>query len=252
VLSLSWQSHTLWCLGYPDQALQRVREAIDLAHDLADPIGQARALAYAAMLRQFRRESAAAQTEAEATMALCTQHEIVYYEAWAAVLLAWALAGERPRAEGIARLRQALADFQATGSGLRWPYYLALLAQIYGSGGQSDAGLAVLDEALAVSAQHGEQWWNAELHRLRGELLLAQGANEADAEAAFQQALVIAREQGARSLELRAATSLGRLWQQQGRADLARPLLSDIYTWFTEGFDTPDLQAALALLEVLR
>jgi len=251
VLSLSWQSHTLWCLGYPDQALQRVREAIDLAHDLADPIGQARALAYAAMLRQFRRESAAAQTEAEATLALCTQHEIVYYEAWAALLLAWALAGERPKMEDIARLRQALADFRATGSGLRWPYYLGLLAEIYGRAGQPDAGLSVLDEALAVAATHGEHWWDAELHRLRGALLLVQGTNEADAEAAFQQALVIAREQGARSLELRAATSLGRLWQQHGRANLAHPLLSSIYTWFTEGFDTPDLQVALALLKTL-
>jgi predicted ATPase len=251
VLSLAWRSHTLWFLGYPDQALRRSREVVALARNLADPIGQARALAYAAMLREFRRENAAAQIEAEATLALATQHEIAYYGAWAAMLLAWALAAERPEAEGIARLRQALADFQATGSGLRWPYYLALLAEIYGRAGQPDAGLSVLDEALAVSAAYGERWWDAELHRLRGELLLAQGAKEAEAEAAFQQALVIAREQGARSLELRAATSLGRLWQQQGRANLARLLLSSIYTWFTEGFDTPDLQVALALLKTL-
>jgi tetratricopeptide (TPR) repeat protein len=109
-----------------------------------------------------------------------------------------------------------------------------------------------LFEALAASATHGECWWDAELHRLRGELLLAQGAPEAAAEAAFQQALAIAHDQRARSLELRAATSLGRLWQQQGRTEQARPLLSDIYSWFTEGFDTPDLRAALALLEALR
>jgi predicted ATPase len=252
VFSLAWQSHTLWCLGYPNQALQRAREAIDLARNVVHPFSETCALAYAAMLRQFRHERAAAQAAAETALALCTQYEIAYYGAWAAILLAWALAEEQPGAEGIARLRQALADFQATGSGLRWPYYLALLAQIYGSAGQPAAGLSVLDEALAASAAHGEQWWDAELHRLRGELLLAQGVSDAAAEAAFQQALVIAREQGARSLELRAATSLGRLWQQQGRADLARPLLSDIYAWFTEGFDTPDLQMALALLEALR
>ncbi|HEX9370854.1 MAG TPA: AAA family ATPase [Roseiflexaceae bacterium] len=251
VISLAWESHALWCLGYPDQALQRVRKAIDLAHHLAHPISQIWALAYAAMLHQFRHESAAVRAEAETALALATQYEIAYYGAWAAILLAWALAEEQPGAEGIARLHQALADFQATGARLRWPYYLALLAEIYGSAGQPATGLSVLDEALAVSATHGECWWDAELHRLRGELLLAQGAQEATAAAAFQQALAIARDQGARSLELRAATSLGRLWQRQGRVDQAHRLLSDMYTWFTEGFETPDLQAARALLHTL-
>lgn len=251
VLGMATEAHNLWCLGYSDQARQRSREAITLAQDLAHPFSQAIAMAYAAMLHQFCREDVEAQALAEATLALATRHEVTYYRAWAGILLRWTQAWQRPTADHIAEVRQALDDFQATGAGLRWPYYLSLLAEIYGKAGHYEAGLAVLAEALATSEKTKERWWDAELHRLRGELLLAQGVDEQEVEVPFKEALEVARQQQARSLELRAAMSMSRLWHKHGQIDRARQLLSSVYGWFTEGFDTPDLQTAQALLIAL-
>jgi predicted ATPase len=136
---------------------------------------------------------------------------------------------------------------------MRWNvYFLALLAEAYGRGGQAEEGLSVLDEALAAVQKTGERWWEAELYRLKGELILAASAEDsAEAEAYFQHAIDIARRQQAKSLELRAAMSLSRLWQQQGKSDAARGLLAPVYGWFTEGFETADLQEAKELREVL-
>jgi len=134
---------------------------------------------------------------------------------------------------------------------LRLPYYLSLLAQVYGKAGRVEEGLACIDEALAEARTYNERWWDAELHRLRGELLLMHGADASDVEAAFLRAISIARSQQAKSLELRATMSLARLWIAQNRSDDARRQLSDLYTWFTEGFETPDLQAARLLLAQL-
>lgn len=132
------------------------------------------------------------------------------------------------------------------------PYYLALLAEAYGKDGQTEEGLRVLAEALTASQKNGWRLWEAELYRLKGELLLAHSAEQhAEAETCFQQALDIARRQQAKSLELRAAMSLARLWQRQGKHAEARQLLAPIYGWFTEGFDTADLQDSRALLEAL-
>jgi predicted ATPase len=179
--------------------------------------------------------------------------------------------------EGIAQMRQGLAALQATGTELLRPYNLALLAEACGSGGQIEAGLSALEEALVTAENHTERFYEAELHRLKGELVLQKFAGagskpalaeirrghaadigatgrsplQMEAEADFQSALNIARRQGAKSLELRAALSLSRLWQQQDKRREARQLLADIYGWFAEGFETADLQEARALLEDL-
>ena len=154
-----------------------------------------------------------------------------------------------PNEERIGHLRGSIAEFKASGAArLRLPYYLSLLAQVCGKAGHAEEGLASIDEALAEARAHNERWWDAELHRLRGELLLMHGADASDVEAAILQAIEIARSQRARSLELRATMSLARLWIARNRSDDARRQLSDLYAWFTEGFETPDLQAARLLL----
>jgi predicted ATPase len=160
---------------------------------------------------------------------------------------------EQGRGEaGIAQMRDGLAAFRATGGEVRLPYYLALLAEICGQTGHAAEGLTLLAEALAQAHKTGESWTEAELHRLKGELLLSLSTdNQAEVEGCLHQALAVARCQQAKSLELRAAVSLSRLWQQQGKRAEARELLASIYGWFTEGFDTADLQEAKALLEAL-
>jgi predicted ATPase len=175
----------------------------------------------------------------------------VYYQAWSAILVAFAVAWEMPGAAHIARLRDSIAAFTATGAHLRLPYYLSLLARVCGKAGRGEEGLMVLDEALAAAHTRNERWWDAELHRLRGELLREYGASERDAEAALLQAIETARAQQARSLELRAATSLARLRISQQRADEGLRLLADLRGWFTEELDTPDVRAAQLLLAQL-
>jgi predicted ATPase len=155
-------------------------------------------------------------------------------------------------AEGLTQIRQGLAAAQALGSARDRPYHLALLAELSAQGGQPTAGLEALAEALATLATSGVRWWEAELYRLKGALLWQHAmAQPEEVEACFQQAHEIARRQQAKSLELRAAMSLSRLWQQQGKRAEAYALLAPIYGWFTEGFDTADLQEAKALLEEL-
>ena len=139
---------------------------------------------------------------------------------------------------------------QNRGQKLYHPYYLALLAEAYGQAGQPEAGLSALDEALTLMEATEERWWEAEVHRLKGELLLQLPLSDiSPATACFHQAIEVARSQQAKSLELRAALSLSRLWQQHGQRDQARQLLTEIYSWFTEGFETPDLQEARMWLE---
>jgi predicted ATPase len=163
-----------------------------------------------------------------------------------------ALAEQEQGEEGIAQMHQGLAALQAMGAELARPHYLALLTEAYGKGGQAGKGLSMLAEALSIVEKNEERWWEAELYRLKGELLQQQTAGIGDeAEAWLQRALDVARRQEAKSLELRAAMSLSRLWQQQGKRADARDLLAPIYAWFTEGFDTADLYEAKALLDAL-
>jgi class 3 adenylate cyclase/predicted ATPase len=242
----------LWILGYPSQALQRSHEAITLAQELSHAYSLALALSFAARLHQSRREGQAAQERAEATIALCTEQGFAQSLAVGTSLRGWALVEQGQRETGIAQMRQGIAALQATGAEAHRLYFLAMLAEAHGNVGQAEEGLLILAEALATVEKTEQPVHEPELHRLRGELLLRQAVPDVpQAEACFQQALAIARRQQAKSWELRTTMSLARLWQQQGKRDEARQLLAEVYDWFTEGFDTPDLQEARALLDVL-
>jgi predicted ATPase len=242
----------LWVLGYPDQAQQRSEEALAWAQELAHPFSLAFALIHAARLHQDRREGALTYTRAEAGIALATAQGFVLFLAHGPILRGWALAEQGQAAEGLAQIRQGIAAKQAIGVESGRSYNLALLADVYGKVGQLDEGLRVLTEAQTVAQATGERFYEAELSRLTGELLRAQSSeNHAAAEACFQQALDVAHRQQAKSWELRAAMSLSRLWQRQGKRGAAYQLLAEVYGWFTEGFDTADLQEAKALLAQL-
>jgi len=252
VLCLSWLSLTLWVLGYPDQALKRSHDALSLARELAHLPSLAIGLQFASMFHQFRREGQATQERAEAAILLSTEQGMPQPLATGTILRAWALAKQGRAGEGLGQIHQGLAAYRATGAVWNQSNFLAMLAETYGDMEQREEGLTALDEALAMVARTGERFWEGELHRLKGTLLLARSAEpQAEAEACFRQALDVVRRQHAKSLELRAAMSLSRLWQRQGKRDAARALLAPIYGWFTEGFDTADLQEAKALLEGL-
>jgi predicted ATPase len=231
-----------WALGYPDQARQQSEEALAWAQALGHPFSLGLALFQAARLHQLRREVALTQMRAEAVIALATEQGFAIWIAMGPILRGWALAEQGQAADGLAEIRQGLAAWQAIGSQIR-AVDLALLVSVYGQVGQAAEGLRVLAEAQAAAQTTGE------LYRLEGALRLAQSAeNHTAAETCFQQALAVGRRQEAKSLELRAAMSLSRLWQHQGRHKEAYELLARIYGWFSEGFDTADLQEAKALL----
>jgi predicted ATPase len=254
VACLAFGAVALWLLGYPDQAVQRSRAAVALGRELGQPTTLALALNFVAMLRQYRREGPVVEESAEALTAIATEHGFSFWRAGAQVMRGWALAERGAWASGIAQLRQGLSAWAATGGATHRTYHLALLAEALGREGQIEEGLRVLAEALALRHSTGESFHAAELHRLQGEFLLRQQAAEVasgEAEACFRRALTVARQQQAKSLELRAAMSLSRLYQKQDRQAEARPMLAECYAWFTEGFDTPDLQDAKALLEAV-
>jgi predicted ATPase len=258
VACLTYAALALWWLGYPDQASGRIHEALTLAQELAHPYSLATALFWAAWIHQFRRETPAAQERAEAAIALATEQGFPLPMAFGAVIRGWALAVRGQGAEGVAQLRQSLAAWRATGGELHRPYFLGLLAEACENAGEIEEGLCALEEALTIVNHTGAHWWEAELHRLKGELLRQAAAGRrqrtamaAEVEACFRQALNLPRCQQAKSLELRAAMSLSRLRQQQGKQAEARELLAPVYGWFTEGFDTADLQEAKALLAAM-
>lgn len=244
----AWQAHALWLLGYPNQALRRGTEAVRLAGDLQLPFNQALAATYLALLQQLRADPATARTQAEEAHQLTLQYKAAYYRAWASILVRYAEAWEEPDAEHRERLRTAIEEFRATGARLRLPYYLGLQARVCRKAECSKEGLAYIDEALAESRATNECWWDAELHRMRGELLVASGADVEEAVAALARAREIAQSQQARALELRVAMSLARLPGEPRQVQDARQQLADVYGWFSEGFETPDLRRARSLL----
>jgi class 3 adenylate cyclase/predicted ATPase len=248
----SFAAMAIWVLGYPDQALRSVHEALTLAQEVTHPFSQAYALQAAALVHQFRGEVQAVQERAEALIALSTEQGFPFWLAIGTILRGWALTSQGEGAEGIAQIHQGLVALRAKDLKVQRPYHLSLLAEAYGEVRQPKEGPTVVSEALATVDDTGERCWEAELHRRKGELLLIeQGQKVGEAEECFRQALDTARRQQAKSLELRATMSLSRLWQQQGKQEEARQMLADIYGWFTEGFDTADLQEAKALLEEL-
>jgi predicted ATPase len=204
-------SHALWHLGYSEQALERSRQALGRAEELADPFSRALALAYDAMLQQFRGARDAVEEQAAAAIAISTEFGFPYYLAWGTILHGWAVAERGEVERGIAQMREGLAAIRATGCEYRRSYYLSLLAQVCGRAGQIDEGLALLQEALTSAEASGEHWNDAELYRLRGELLAASGAPTGEVRRMLQEAVDVASRQGATALVVRAERSLQRL-----------------------------------------
>ncbi|MBI3756460.1 MAG: AAA family ATPase [Deltaproteobacteria bacterium] len=278
VTGLTYLANVLWLLGYPEQAWRRSYEAMTLAQESAHPFTTALVWGFNVVLSQFLYEVQTVQHRAEALVALCYQQGFSAHVTGAIVQRGWALAMQGREEEGIQQIQRDMAAVRATGTELYRPYCLALLAEAYGKAGQVEEGLTALAEALATVNKTGERFYEAELYRLKGELTLQQENQKAkvkgqkpvlsvvegskisnsqsltpnlQAEACFLKAIDIARQQQAKSLELRATVSLARLWQQQGKKAKAHKMLSEVYSWFTEGFDTKDLQEAKALLDEL-
>jgi class 3 adenylate cyclase/predicted ATPase len=243
---------TLWCLGYPNQWLTRSHEVVTLAQQSANPFSLAFTLGLSAIFYSFCREVRCTQEQAEAVISLAKEQGFPYWMTYSSILRGWTLAHQGQAQDGIEQLHQGLSAFRATGAELWRPYWLMLLAEAHGIQGDPEEGLTLLTEALMLVDTTGERWYESELYRLKGELLLQQSLdNQVEAETCFQHALEIARNQQAKSFELRVTTSLARLWQQQGKRQEAHDLLAPVYNWFTEGFDTADLKDAKALLDEL-
>jgi class 3 adenylate cyclase/predicted ATPase len=250
VICRSRGAWALWYLGFPDQGLAQNAAAVTLAQQIAHTFSLSYALSSAAVFHQYRREVRVAQERAEAAISLATEQGFSFWIPYGSLLRGWALAQQGQTKEGIEQMNHALIALRATGGEILRPYFLALLAEAHGIMEHPDTGLKIVTEALTLVDTTGERVWEPELYRLKGELLLQQNLdNQAEAESCFAQAITIAQSQQAKSWELRAATSLARLWQQHGKRQEAHDLLASVYNWFTEGFDTADLQDAKALLD---
>jgi predicted ATPase len=236
-------------LGYLDQALRQMELALTLARDLGHPPSLLHALWSAAELRYIRREPEAVEELTAAVLPLASQHGSVVVVANATMLRGWALVARGVVDEGIAELRKGLGQWRTTGSRYHVPYRLARVADAFRAAGHAEEGMSLVAEALGIAETSKDCWFEAELHRLKGELLRVTSADTAECERSLHRALDVASKQSAKLLELRASTSLARLWRDQGRHDDARALLTPAYRWFTEGFDTPDLKAAKTLID---
>jgi DNA-binding SARP family transcriptional activator/predicted ATPase len=251
VASILWDAWPLWFLGFPDQALQRSRESIDLALALKHALSLTVACGMAAVCHVYRREPEAAQDLGERTMQLVKEHGTVFYHPTANFAIGWALAAQGQIEDGLARMHDCLATWQAMGVHLYRKTVLIFIAEVHARANQIEQGLQVLDEAEKTVSPHSERYYEAELHRIQGELLYKAGHNPSEVEGCYHQAIIVARRQMAKSLELRAMISLSRLWRDQGRRQEAKERLAEVYAWFTEGFDTADLQEAARLLDEL-
>ncbi|MBI3800333.1 MAG: AAA family ATPase, partial [Deltaproteobacteria bacterium] len=268
VMSRSAMTQILWLLGYPDQALRKSHDALSFAQEVSHPYSLSVALSFAARLHQFRRERLLVQNRVEAASEICRDQGFPIFLAIMNIFHGWVLAEQGQGDGGIEQIRQGIAALQTAGGGLL-SYHLGLLVEGYRKVGRTEEALTVLAEALAAVDKGGEHFYEAELYRLKGKLVLQSGVRgpasenpntqhlapntqaETEAEASFLKAIEIARRQQAKSLELRAVTSLSRVWQGQGKKEEARQRLAEIYHWFTEGFDTADLREAKVLLDDL-
>ena len=241
----------LFCLGFPDQALAQSDNAIAEARRLPHPATLAMSLGIDALLLSIVGDDIGLEQRADGLVAVATDQGFPFYRATGAIFRGWVTAKNADVTEGLSLLRAGSSAYCATGATAWMPLYFALLAEACEIAGQIEEGAAQLDQALQLVEGTGERWFAAELNRRKGGLLLRQGHLEA-AEALCREALDIAQEQEAKMWELRAAVSLGRLWHGQGRRAAARDLLAPVYGWFTEGFATPDLREAKALLDELK
>ena len=246
------EARALWMIGYPDQAMQIAQDGLTLARELSHPFSLAFALFWAAWVHHQRGEGQAAQERAEEGLTLGTEHGFPRWVAAGTILRGWLLVRQGQGELGIQQIREGLVAQRATGGVRESTYYLALLAEACGKAGQIKEGLNAVTEVLARAHETGQRFYEAELHRIKGELLLMEAVpDEEEGERCFLEAVDVARSQDAKSLELRAAISLSRLWKRQKKKAEARKLLAEIYGWFTEGFDTADLREAKALLDEL-
>jgi predicted ATPase len=248
--SKAYLGNVLACLGFPDTAMARSNAAIAEARSLAHLPSLAASLVYGARLHSVVGDNAGLGERADELVVLTTERGFPHWGAQGAIYRGWVKVKNGDVTEGISLLRSGSSTYRATGAEVWMTYYIALLASAHEIAGQIEEALTLLDEALQIAGRTGERWVEAELNRHKGQLLLRQGDSEA-AEKLYRKALSIAREQEAKLWELRAAASLARLRRGQGRPAEARDLIAPVYGWFTEGFDTPDLREAKALLDEL-
>ena len=247
--------YAAWCadfVGFRDEALARIHRSLDHGGGQPNRYGLAVALSYAALLHQFRREPKRVASLTQERIELCREEGVVQWLAHCRLLQGWALAVEGHHADGLGALSEGIAAWQGLRMQLMMPYFSMLLAQAHAAAGQIDPSLEALEESDGLATRTGHQTFEAARAHQRGELLLrASVAQPAQAERQFVRCLELARTQGCRTIQLRAATSLARLWAEQGKRAAARDLLAPVYGWFSEGFDTPDLIEANALLDEL-
>jgi predicted ATPase len=258
VNSHQWAAYATWLLGFPDRARHHANEARQLAQELAYPNDLAQATWFATVIHIMCRDVGRARQLSDALVRVCDEYELTRWSALGNLVAAW-MAGQAGEPQSaIAPMRDSLGEYSGASG---FPYFSSsLLAETLALAGDTTSALETASGALVMARRSGQFWYAAELSRLRGEILLRIAASEAiggsdrntDAERALVEALEIARRQQAKSLELRAATSLARLWQSQGDTQRARGLLAGTYRWFTEGHDTGDLRAAAALLAELQ
>jgi predicted ATPase len=253
VCAFNHMSQTSWFLGYAQQAVENSEFSISLAEKLTHPLSLLLSHSFAGWLHNFRREPELVGRHAEIAIKVSDEHGIApHYRAAGLVLSGWALSAAGETEEGMARIRDGLEAYRASGTELRRSYLLSLLAEAHVWAGQRDEALEIMSEAFAHVETSGERRWEADLYRLKGTILLSGSKpDQGEAERCFLHAVEIAQGQGAKVLELRAVTSLARMLDEQGRHDEAQSLLAPVYDWFTEGFDTPDLKDAKALLNSL-
>jgi predicted ATPase len=240
----------LFCLGFPDQAVAQSNKAIAGARRLPHPPTLAMSLGMDALLLSIIGDDIGLERQADSLATVATDQGFPFYRATGAIFRGWVKAKNADVTEGLSLLRAGSSAYCSTGATVWMPLYIALLAGACEIAGQIEEGAARLDQAVQLVERTGERWFAAELDRQRGRLLLRQGHPQA-AEELYRKALIIAQEQEAKLWELRAATSLARLWHDQGRRAAARDLLAPVYGWFSEGFAIPDLKETKALLDEL-
>jgi predicted ATPase len=244
---------TRWLLGFPDGALQTSEEALAAVRQTSHSYSTAFALAWHALILLLRGDYDGAQEQVELCLPMSLEQRFPFVSSCSRIFLGWALANRGDIHEGVTEIESGLAEYRAIGGEAFKPTWICVMANISGRLGRPEEGINALDKAFALVGETKERWWEAELHRSRGQLLLlAQDAKAAEAEQSFRKAIQVAQSQQAKSLELRAATSLSRLWQSEGKRQEAHDLLAPVYDWFTEGFDTADLKDAKALLSELK
>jgi DNA-binding winged helix-turn-helix (wHTH) protein/predicted ATPase len=254
---LSFTALTLWYLGYPDQACTKIERAVALARELAHPYTLGYAFTHAALVYQLCRREQATRESAEAAIEICSKHGFPFFLGVATLIRGWALAQEGKREEGIEEILRGFGIYRTTGSQINWPEYFIALAESYAVLGKVDEAVKAVEEALTAVERTGERRDEAEVHRLKGVLALRQTVSrlktqsKLSAEQQFRKAIEVARNQRAKSWELRATTSLARLLRDTSRRDEARAMLAEIYGWFTEGFETSDMKDARVLLHEL-